>query len=399
MKRFICILMALFMLVCAVSCTKSGENGGATTAGGTTADVTTVPNDTILGDDTTTSDTTAADTAIEDTTAADPSKSFIGEALGYIEKKEYQAAYDLLKAHSDDEEARELFENFRFVPLLITGTDRGAGKREYTYDEDDMLISYSITMPEFSDVYDITYNDKKQVVKIDTAAEWSSDIEYFYDENDRVIKEVVKDYSFGDMVFEYFYNSDGYVEKIDDAHSDGTTGSTVYVYDDMGNMIKSTYTDSKNRCYITEIVYDENGNPIRNIETEDGIEIVFRFFYNDKGLLEKEVASLLNGTTYTLAEYFYDENGNLTKETHGGMDGIWASSEYSYDENGNVIKEIYSDIYGGASTTERTFDAYGNKLTETTVHTDGSTESYAYTYKLAYITYEMNQNVEILLMV
>ena len=114
MKRFICILMALFMLACAVSCTKTDENGGATTVGGTTADVTTTPDGTTAEQTTTPDETTAEQTTAEETTA-DPVKKAIEEAIAHIGKKEYYAAYDLLNAHLDNEDAQKLLRNFRFI--------------------------------------------------------------------------------------------------------------------------------------------------------------------------------------------------------------------------------------------------------------------------------------------
>lgn len=384
MKKLICIFLALLMLACAVSCTKADENGGATTAGGTTADVTTLPDG-----------TTAEQTTTPDETTDDPAKKAIEEAIAHIGKKEYYAAYDLLNAHLDNEDAQELLRNFRFLPLVKSETEGGDERVEYTYNEDDMLVRYYIKQVEFDGEYRFIYNDKKQLVKREgnSTDSYYASAEYFYDAEGRLIKEVSAEYD-GDYVHEYFYNADGEVEKSVWTYPDGTSTTDEYVYDDKGNVIKDTWSNSDGVCYIYETVYNENGDPIKYIDTDEEGKSVTECFYDEGGKPYKEVTTLPDGTTYTSAERFYDENADLIKELHYGSDGEEYAYQFFRDADGNVIKHTYEDSTGYTYTSEYTFDKYGNVVTEKMTDPEGFVVSRSFTYKLAYITYEISEEVE-----
>ncbi len=454
MKKLICIFLALLMLACAVSCTKADENGGATTAGGTTADVTTIPDETTLGDDTT-ADTTAADTTASDTTAGDttvpettvpettipettvpettvpettvpettaedPMKKIVDEALGYIEEKKYQKAYDLLKKHESNAQAKALLENFYFLPVKSSYYQEEI--ETFKYDKNDRLINIYLRKQE----YVFEYDSKGRLIKItyeDKDEGYTSVEKFTYNSKGQLI-EVDEKYTEGfednDRNEKYTYHSSGYLSKkvvVDD----GTT--KTYVYNKNGDVTKFTMASPEdNVVYEYDITYKKKGQPqnatvLCNGENVGTIEMTYSkdgtskkmellspdgsmmtsFEYTYKnGRVVKEMRTDIGEGTYKSREYAYDSKGRLTKNYYWfDPDDFWSGSEYKYDSNGNVTKVTHINTDEEVSRMEEyKYDKYGNLISAYEINDLGHEYRYEYEYRLAYITYDIDENVK-----
>ena len=143
------------------------------------------------------------------------------------------------------------------------------------------------------------------------------------------------------------------------------TASTVYTYDDKGNILTETFLNADFRSKYTR-TYDENGNPLL-VRYDDSLNAWTEdiYTYDDKGRMLTKDGSAYDGSwnkqVYTydangrvLSQkkensdndgfenvFLYDEKGNLLFESHIRDDGWWRKSEYTYDFNGNQLTSYY----------------------------------------------------------
>ena len=129
---------------------------------------------------------------------------------------------------------------------------------------------------------------------------------------------------------------------------------------------------------VTEYYYDENGNCTKeNFTASDDFSSVSEYEYDENGNLTKETYTTSDDFS-SVSEYEYDENGNCTKETCTNSDDSDYVSEYEYDENGNCTKQTYTYFDGYSSTNEYEYDENGNCTKET--YTDSNDYSQVYEY-------------------
>ena len=78
------------------------------------------------------------------------------------------------------------------------------------------------------------------------------------------------------------------------------------------------------------------------------------FDYDEKGILDKAIWELSDGSRMSLNFYKYDNNGNLINKYREFSDTLTSNQFYEYDDNGNLIKEIFqrSDGVSGIATYE-----------------------------------------------
>ncbi len=89
-------------------------------------------------------------------------------------------------------------------------------------------------------------------------------------------------------------------------------------------------------------------------ENSSGEKGLTTFDYNDKGVLEKAIWELADGSRTSLNTYKHDEKGNLTNKYREFSDGLISNQYYEYDKNNNLIREIFerSDDTSGVATYE-----------------------------------------------
>ena len=454
MRKIICLFLALMTLVpCIVACTPAGVGADGTTVGEdiTTPDVTTVPDDTTLGDDTTAdttaSDTTAGDTTVPETTipettvpettvpettvpettAEDPMKKIVDEALGYIEEKKYQKAYDLLKKHESNAQAKELLENFYFLPVKgesvpVEGSSYQKETETFTYDKNDRLINIYLHKQEYVFEYDskgrlikitydnkdkgytsvekFTYNSKGQLVEVDEKytegfANNDRNEKYTYHSSGYLSKKVVTDYSGATATC--VYNKNGDVTKYTEAFSENEVYEYNITYKAKGKPKNATMIYNGENCSTAEFTYNKDGT-LKKMEliyadgTKEGLEYTYK-----SGRVVKEMTTTPDGITYKSYEYAYDSKGRLTKKYEwGGPDNFWGGYQYKYDSNGNVTNITSLGTNENIMWRyEYKYDKYGNLISSYKINKDDDESRYEYEYRLAYITHDIDENVEI----
>ena len=423
MKKIICMLLALLTLVpCVVACAPAGVGADGTTVGEdiTTPDVTTVPDgttaadttasDTTVGDttagettvpETTVPETTVPETTVPETTAEDPMKKIVDEALGYIEEKKYQKAYDLLKKHESNAQAKALLENFYFLPVKgervpVEGSYYQKETETFTYDKNDRLINLYWYGTTYEQEYVFEYDSKGRLIKItyDNKGEGYTSVEKFtYHSSGYLSKKVVTDYS---GTTTYVYNKNGDVTKYTEAFSENEVYEYNITYKAKGQPKNATMIYNGENCSTAEFTYNKDGT-LKKMEfiyadgTKEGLEYTYK-----SGRVVKEMTTTPDGITYKSREYAYDSKGRLTKNYEwGGPDNFWGEYQYKYDSNGNVTKVTSLDTNEEVKRIEEyKYDKYGNLISAYEINEYDDESRYEYEYRLAYITNDIDENVK-----
>ncbi len=186
-------------------------------------------------------------------------------------------------------------------------------------------------------------------------------------------KQSVKDESFGEISFEYEYDSNGNMTKRVYKTNGKESNTLVAEYGENGNLIIATLTFSFGDSDTMEWIYNPDGSVKERIEkdlTTGEIIMITAYEYNDAGLTSKETRSN-NYETVSVTEYIYDENGNTIKVVTSSPDGSEMSYEYYYDENGRQTgwKE---NLYSVTRTVELQYDENGLVIERTSYNEDGS---------------------------
>ena len=201
-----------------------------------------------------------------------------------------------------------------------------------------------------------------------------------------------------------FYGENGLPTHCTEVVNDGYTHTCTFTQNQFGQVISINCTDSEGNAESCDYIYDKNGNRVREFAVyDDGDIYIYRTYYNEDGMLTKQISQALGGFYYeeqsiydengretqtiiiTESETFttvnsFDENGNRTKTVEYDLDGNEAGvSEYFYDENGNTVKITYVTPDGYSSFLESAFDENGRKTFEH--YKDGE---YTYTYRYTY---------------
>lgn len=219
---------------------------------------------------------------------------------------------------------------------------------EYTYDDEDRLITKRTNNYGITDVTEYTYDDEGRLI---TERTKDGTTNYSYTKrSDGTTK-----HSFEgpfDQNGYTIYNKDGkvieYKEDLDMQKNGG-----FFEYDDKGNVIKkSTYSAGGHQSisddYSYTYKYDSNGNitykkSIRRNDYDSGFdpeshgtstdETWFEYDSNNNLIHEKYKDSSNNYEKW----YEYDSNNNLIHEKYKNNDGTTFEEWYEYDSNNNLI--------------------------------------------------------------
>lgn len=234
-----------------------------------------------------------------------------------------------------------------------------------------------------------------------------SHYKYKYDEQDKVIEEVVLNKS-GDIVWQrvYGYDQDGRMILKKSIDQDGKeflvekweyngAGKEIYYqkieegeekrkiireFDEAGNEVAEiSYEDGK-LIYDATYSYDENGNQIRGKSIDDNGEIkaYWKTDYNENNekLLDEEYNK--EGKLIKVQKWKYDKKGNRLRYwglENGKLDFDWI---YKYDDNGNLIYHEQRDGKGGVENWEA-YEWYENgqkKMSNTAIIPFGRSVQY-----------------------
>lgn len=309
------------------------------------------------------------------------------QALALIEEEKFYDAYKLLYDNRSDAEAQKMLDDFtvvytegkarsyysynhtqieefnehgdvtrQFLGTVYVGYDYMLDcSFEYTYDDDGKKLTCNRTeagkdIPDVMTryIYDERGNLIKEEKEYIPASETETDdfisyVEYKYDENDRLIYE--ESVSSPDGI-DYYYR---------------------YTYDENGRKKTETFYNTENNKYDKEFFYNDNGIVIKEVETRKSHTKTTEYTVNEHGDITKETQITdyegnKISTEYTY-EYTYDENGKITKKYKVWPNQESDTTEYIYNEQGDVIKETYSSTnYTKIFEYEYEYNADGEKV-------------------------------------
>ena len=190
---------------------------------------------------------------------------------------------------------------------------------------------------------------------VETINNVTSTIEYIYDDNQKLIEEIVTDTYLANPDKQiishkvYTYNTFDEIIKME-SFVEGeiyTNGKTIEetVYDDKGNVIKSFSYNSLDPSskFYTENKVDDKGKVIAEMDSTG--ENATEYIYDDKNnVIGKKLA---NGSTLS---YGLDESGETIAITQSTEEGIENSTQKHY-ENGKLLK-----VVSGNNTIEYTYN-------------------------------------------
>ncbi|HXK50492.1 MAG TPA: hypothetical protein PKW56_08495 [Clostridiales bacterium] len=185
---------------------------------------------------------------------------------------------------------------------------------------------------------------------------------------------------FGNPVKKIFYNKD-----------DAIHGYQIFSYDDKGNRISSEEYDSKENQVFKRIYYYNDKNELvkENWFKSDTLNGGWNYKYNEQGgLAEWNAFDQKSNIIQKIAEYEYNESGELIilNEYSGGK--LSYVHKYTYDEKGNEIVHRMDFIHekNRYATETKTFDISGNVIKIEYSDSKGLSSS-------SVINYDQNDNV------
>jgi hypothetical protein len=141
-----------------------------------------------------------------------------------------------------------------------------------------------------------------------------------------------------------------------------------YVYNADSLLEKIIYEAGKDESYTIKYTYDKQKNKIKEQKEFMNIKHGYTdlFFWNVKGLLEREEDYWRDGTTYEIKYYTYDKKERLTREydtAYVSKFSITTTNCYQDDESNLKIyeAELFLDDEGSSIDTSW-FDSLGNKI-------------------------------------
>lgn len=125
-----------------------------------------------------------------------------------------------------------------------------------------------------------------------------------------------------------------------------TSSSTVYKYDEQGNLLMSIFYDANNNMtgWETDYTYDDNGNELVHVQyNADGTAYGFvSREYDEKQQVKKYTTYSISGEmiTETSYQYEFDDKGNMLKMDCYDDAGKFVQTN-EYDEHGNLLKQTF----------------------------------------------------------
>lgn len=297
----------------------------------------------------------------------------------------YNEFGDLVEVKSSGKEAPDEAYEYNALGQKISAVDIQGVKEYYTYDS---LGNLNTTSTDDLTLEMIEYDAFGRKVKsIDTYGLESS---YTLDALGNTIQESRSN----GYVLDIVYDAEGNVIK----ESDGR-GDTLYEYDTLNRLIKTTYPD----LTTEETIYDLLGNVLETKNRQNQIET---YIYDELGreISKVDVSGYETKTEYdalgnaiktqdaygTILEFKFDGNNNLIETKHG--DTIVLRKEY--DAMGQLLestdsefnRDLYQyDIYGNLVSKEemntKTSFVYDDRNNITQVKTSDSLDTFVYDEK------------------
>lgn len=201
-------------------------------------------------------------------------------------------------------------------------------------------------------IFKISEYSSDKLVKPSTDLLLTKSVEF--DEDGFKIKEIIYDPEYENIIYKYYYNTEGNLFKIVFANYDIMDLLSTFTYDSSGKLIQEFLGGGENRKYIikydnkdriTEKVgytgslpIDENGEVMENAEPIWDYIDRYEYEYNSKGELTVEKFYYLDNISYTNF-FYYDKTGKRTKWINRFGDNYDVVYVYNYDKKG-LLKSI-----------------------------------------------------------
>ncbi len=244
-------------------------------------------------------------------------------AKALLDEGKVKEAYEALYAIRDDANAKALMEKFIVVPTKEE--TEGGSVTKYEYSEEGLKEKESIYC-----------NDRLESSRI-----------YSYEEG-RCIKETLSFNGQGTKQYTYHeYNSDGLLSKSKTEYG-GSVSEIEYFYNGDEKCVKQVSRDSAGNEYVIEFEYDNNGNPVKEISKQGGvvastttykldgegrvIEITteyaryggsdtIKMTYNTDGIVAVQTFMTGNEKHYDMVFFYNQKHGSLTSIERHYPDG------------------------------------------------------------------------------
>lgn len=192
------------------------------------------------------------------------------------------------------------------------------------------------------------YNESNTVVEetlMDEKGNINSDHRYQFNEQGKLIKELVKD-DFNDdaLPIEYIYENDRLIEKRK-FYNDGSYDKNTFEYN--GNKITHIEIDSEGEFTSKRItVLDANKNVVelREFYSDDEEFALTKNSYNEKQLLVQSFYENKGENINTSQDFIYDDKGRLieSKEMDLNNNKLLSLGKWFY-ENDRLVKEVHQN--------------------------------------------------------
>ena len=256
---------------------------------------------------------------------------------------------------------------------LHTSNDTTFGTWTFSYDENGNLSSQ--TDPKGQTI-DYTYDQLDRILTEDFAGNGGTEVDYSYDTGTYGIGRLSAVGS-PSSEKEFTYDVLGRVTA-EDHRIDGTTYSTHYTYDLIGNIETMTYPDSMQVSYsyndagLLESVQKNSSNVVTNIDYAP-IALVSQIDYSN---------GVRTSNTYDMDEIYRLTGRKTTKGTTDLQD-----IAYTFDASGNITQIVDDSYTNAAKTASYAYDEL-DRLTTATITNSPNFQDYTRTY-----TYDILGNV------
>ena len=218
----------------------------------------------------------------------------------------------------------------------------------YTYDANGNLKTVS---DDLGQLESITYDAAGR--KLTDTDALGTTTTYTYDNANRISTQTVDSAAGGlNLVTSYIYDGEGRVTQLTEPNGRVTTTQ----YDGAGNVLKVT-VDPSGLNLVTSYTYDLLGNVLTETQGAGSANpLITQYVYDDLGRKIEQIVdpTALGGKLNRTTQYFYDADGNLTREINASRSSTW----YVYDTDDRLQYTI--DALGGVSGNQ--YDADGRVI-------------------------------------
>nr|WP_275984165.1 RHS repeat-associated core domain-containing protein [Paenibacillus hamazuiensis] len=314
--------------------------------------------------------------------AASPGTSYVYDGLGKVLESTdalggiTRFAYDVLGNLVTKTDARNITTTYAYNPdgtLALTINPDG-GKISYSYDK--LGRKTSETNP-LGSTTTYSYNAFGKEKTVTDA--YGFTVESKYDLNGNVV--LMKDKRGSATLMKYDANGK-MVEKRLPLELDGS-GNVVYavetyVYDSLGNLLKKSVTDSKDKSFIRETTYTYYDNNLQNTTSDNGGGYSKKYYDRNGNVIKLEKQR--DAGVMDIEKYVYDSQNRMIQRIRLADEGSFAPEAgfasiadlrdneypgkirlitgYAYDAAGNKIREIDPRAYAYPATDTANRDAF-----------------------------------------